>query len=573
MKYLLLFFTLLIAAFCNGQKQDYVWILGYNPGTIGPNHSVMDFDFNLAPPLISRRNKSSMDFSFVNASICDEDGNLMLYSNGKYIANSNDELIENGNGMNPGEVNPRVQGIQFLPGITDSINYYFNLSSVYDNQYGTLVNELYYSEINHTDLFPSGIVVQKNKLLLKDTLAKGKLISITHANGRDWWIIIPKFISNGYFTFLLSQSGVEGPFFQQIGKVMTERDNSGQAVFSPDGSKYIRYDIDNDLNIFDFDRCSGILSNPIHIPIHDLADTLNGGGGVAVSPNSRFVYVSSTMLAYRFDLWASDIAASKKVIAVYDGYQSPFGSTFYLAQLAPDGNIYLSCTNGENVLHIITNPDFEGLSRFRQHAVQLPTYNAFGLPNLPHYRLGPVDGSPCDTLGIDNIPLARFRQDIVDSSDLHTRFFTDLSAYEPTSWHWDFGDGQSSTTRYPLHTYSNSGSYEVCLTVANENGEDETCQVIAILVTATEEAASLSERAIRLFPNPVDEVLHVRRADIAADLVLELVDVSGRVLLYKRIAAGVSEATIDVHELEAGLYFCRRYADGVLMGVEKVVVL
>ncbi len=563
MRILILPLLLLVATTGFGQKHDYVWILGYS--TTDPDHSVMNFDFNVSPPLVSRRENSSMHFTFANATICDREGNLLFYSNGFSIANADDETIENGDGLNLSNLNSRSQGILLLPSDIDSVFYYFNVNTVEDNHYGALIDKFYFSEIHRTTMYPEGVVIVKNQLLIEDSLSAGGLTSVRHANGRDWWIMVPKFISNGYFSFLLTPKGIEEPFFQQIGKVMSWRDYSGQAVFSPDGSKYIRYDIDNDLNIFDFDRCSGVLSNPIHIPIHDLADTINGGGGVAVSPNSRFVYVSSTTLAYRFDLWASDIAASKKVIAEYDGFQSPFASTFYLAQLAPDGNIYLSCTNGVNVLHVITNSDFEGLSRFRQHAVPLPTYNAFGLPNLPHYRLGPIDGSACDTLGIDNIPLARFRYDVIDSSDLLTHFFTDLSAYEPTAWHWDFGDGSTSDSRYPLHSFPGPGSYEVCLTVSNANGADESCQTIDILLTATDEPAAYLERGIRLFPNPAREVLHLQRAELSAPLRMELVDISGRVLLQRTVAAGMAEATVEVSHLVPGLYFCRFYDRGVLI--------
>jgi PKD repeat protein len=31
--------------------------------------------------------------------------------------------------------------------------------------------------------------------------------------------------------------------------------------------------------------------------------------------------------------------------------------------------------------------------------------------------------------------------------------FTDQSTNSPTSWKWDFGDGTTSTTHNPLHTY------------------------------------------------------------------------------------------------------------------------
>jgi parallel beta-helix repeat protein len=45
--------------------------------------------------------------------------------------------------------------------------------------------------------------------------------------------------------------------------------------------------------------------------------------------------------------------------------------------------------------------------------------------------------------------------------------FTDISKGAPTEWKWDFGDGTTSTTRNPTHTYSTAGKYAVILTVRN----------------------------------------------------------------------------------------------------------
>lgn len=45
--------------------------------------------------------------------------------------------------------------------------------------------------------------------------------------------------------------------------------------------------------------------------------------------------------------------------------------------------------------------------------------------------------------------------------------FTDLSTGSPTSWLWNFGDGNSSTDRNPIHIYSNSGVYTVKLTISD----------------------------------------------------------------------------------------------------------
>jgi PKD repeat protein len=50
--------------------------------------------------------------------------------------------------------------------------------------------------------------------------------------------------------------------------------------------------------------------------------------------------------------------------------------------------------------------------------------------------------------------------------------FTDTSTGSPTSWAWNFGDGASSTSQNPSHTYTAAGTYAVSLTVANAAGSD-----------------------------------------------------------------------------------------------------
>ena len=48
--------------------------------------------------------------------------------------------------------------------------------------------------------------------------------------------------------------------------------------------------------------------------------------------------------------------------------------------------------------------------------------------------------------------------------------FTDLSTSGPTSWQWDFGDGNTSTSQNPSHTYDADGAYTVTLIVTNDQG-------------------------------------------------------------------------------------------------------
>lgn len=48
--------------------------------------------------------------------------------------------------------------------------------------------------------------------------------------------------------------------------------------------------------------------------------------------------------------------------------------------------------------------------------------------------------------------------------------FSDLSINGATSWLWNFGDGTTSTSQNPTHTYANEGSYTVTLTATNNFG-------------------------------------------------------------------------------------------------------
>jgi PKD repeat protein len=52
--------------------------------------------------------------------------------------------------------------------------------------------------------------------------------------------------------------------------------------------------------------------------------------------------------------------------------------------------------------------------------------------------------------------------------------FTDTSLNFPTSWLWDFGDGNTSTAQNPVHTYPVAGDYTVSLTAASTTGGSNT---------------------------------------------------------------------------------------------------
>ena len=53
-----------------------------------------------------------------------------------------------------------------------------------------------------------------------------------------------------------------------------------------------------------------------------------------------------------------------------------------------------------------------------------------------------------------------------------TIHFNDISTGNPTSWHWDFGDGNSDSVQFPTHCYQNAGTYSVSLIVSDGTDSD-----------------------------------------------------------------------------------------------------
>ncbi|MDX9694683.1 MAG: FISUMP domain-containing protein [Bacteroidales bacterium] len=63
--------------------------------------------------------------------------------------------------------------------------------------------------------------------------------------------------------------------------------------------------------------------------------------------------------------------------------------------------------------------------------------------------------------------------------------FTDLSEYLPSNWHWDFGDGETSTEQNPMHTFNHSGKFNVKLYTENQYGVDSIIKTNLIEVIDT----------------------------------------------------------------------------------------
>jgi len=64
--------------------------------------------------------------------------------------------------------------------------------------------------------------------------------------------------------------------------------------------------------------------------------------------------------------------------------------------------------------------------------------------------------------------------------------FRDLSSGNPTMWHWEFGDGQTSTAANPEHTYTTPGVYTVTLTASSQTSGSDTRQRTAYITVSSQ---------------------------------------------------------------------------------------
>jgi hypothetical protein len=346
----------------------------------------------------------------------------------------------------------------------------------------------------------------------------------------------------------------------------------GQSAFSPDGKHYAIYNTVSSvlgayIDLYDFDRCEGQFYN--HRQYHFLT---NGWGGAAFSPSSRYLYINYFTKAFQYDLEATDVWGSQIQVAEYDGFLDPFNTTFYNMQLAPDGKIYASSTGSVSSLHVIHNPDEPGFGcQYQQHGVELPTRNTFSMPTFPNYRLGPLDGSSCDTLGLDNLPIAWWRSE-QDTIDLLAVEFHDLSYYEPNSWEWSFGDpasglSNSSSERHPHHLFSTAGHYEVCLTVSNGNAINTLCRTLKLGNSLVENPEVLER--IQVSPNPFINRLRIALSTDLRSPIFRLYDQMGRLIREERLAFGITE--LETAALPKGIYFWEIRTAGELAKSGKII--
>ncbi len=570
----------------NAQNENANWLIGYKRGAQALDiiYQVTFNDTGIVEQKVIPFNGTSI-FEGNSATYSDpETGELLLFSNGMTIYNKDMEIIENGDDIYLTEFCKSLKDIKVgmsfpyktyfiaAPGDENRI-YFFN--SPINNDLSEYMDS-YYSIIKKDSMGKYHLLNPEDPIFYTKTKNHLMPMFIRHANGRDWWIICLG-LSGKIRFYLLDPTGVHYSHKQSVNVV-----TSGEKILKGSGGNFqlnstmLSYFVSGaasdtetypeNLVMMKFNRCTGMFYDFINQAIHK--DSLPTRRitenttipiplrSTATSPDGRYLFVTSAFDLYQFDLSKPNWYETRKnIYSVPDSIrgQNNSGFAIYSMVYGQDGRLYIPHTASDRWISVINKPYRRGkAAEFKFKAIRLPENMLYvcTTPSTVDFNMGSVDGSPCDTLGLDNEVKALFRHDIVDVKKGKVDF-CDLSEYHPTSWTWDFDDGTESQEQYPIHTYTEEGIYHVCLTASNINGSDTYCEDVVIDgLTAT---ISIAELQMKIYPNPTsDDVLHLLNPENVRGK-YAISDIQGKVIKIGELI-GSKKQSISLSGLSPAVY-------------------
>lgn len=176
----------------------------------------------------------------------------------------------------------------------------------------------------------------------------------------------------------------------------------------------------------------------------------------------------------------------------------------------------------------------------------------------------------------------------IDTSKSNLLFLINFSSNHPNhEYSWTFGDGGTGTGRTPSHQYEDYGKYEICLTVSDSvmgctstycdslgldsnsnvlkaNGYN--LRVIDGRPIGIEE--NILESQLSIYPNPVNEILHVNLPQTDLKISYRLFDMNGRSLQEGNLNGRTGQ--IDFNGLTSGIYLIQ-FTDGRNVAVKRAI--
>lgn len=370
---------------------------------------------------------SAMNTMEGSATISNENGELLFYTNGIDVWNRLHKKMPHGTGLLGDQ--STTQSAVIVPKPGSSSRYYIFAA---DDAGGP--NGLTYSEVDMTADNGNGDVVVANTRLV--TPITEKITAVYANNNKDIWVTVHHWGSNAFYNYKVTAQGVDKtPVISNTGMVIEGADNSGHYAgwmsISPNGQKLAVANGLLSVELFDFNAQTGIISNA------QIIKSPAKCYGVEFSPNSRLLYVTSENMLLQYDITGQDIPATQTIVGTIEAASS--------LKLTPNSKIFVVNKYLSKKLSVIRQPNVKGVGcEFVLETVDLGGKETFvGLPNFivePYYLFDIKAKTDCS--------------DSVVS-------FSAEGTLNADSVMWDFGDGNTSNDVTVNHEYAQSGTYIV----------------------------------------------------------------------------------------------------------------
>lgn len=391
--------------------------------------------------------------------VSDTAGRLMFYSDGTRVWTRRHQPMPNGTTL-AGDPSSTQSGI-VIPWPTRPSLYFIFTVDALENLY---IRGLSYSVVNMAANGGLGDVTTLNQTLQAGTAEK--VTAVRHSNGVDVWLIAHDIGNNQFLVYLITRNGVNPvPQRQGVGPAVMTGDIGYLKASSVGTRLAMATSVPGQLNMFRFDRSTGLISSPTRI-----SNQLTYG--IEFSPNGQLLYATSYTDAsiYQYDLSLPDanVAASRMAVGRSGGI------TNGALQIAPNGRIYLAQEFSQTISEI-AQPNVRGNGcQYRDRVIDLGGRDArLGLPNMfpavfsteTQYEIVASNGCVGDTIDFALEP-----QDSV----LNLRWTFD----DPSSGSNDRASGNPVS-----HVYRTAGSYEVRVTYRTRSGFDQERFITVVIGT------------------------------------------------------------------------------------------
>jgi len=390
-----------LAGFCQQENYNKQWVQGIPrtfKTTFTPTGPVNQFWDSL----------NLRYFTYGHSNICTGAGELLLATDGANIYGADGALIDNGDSIITGLAFGAlggfpVQSTIILP-LGDSIYYVFNTTHSDSNLFipNAPPDLVLYHVVDMKQNGYAGKVIKKNRVAVDSArLAASHMTAVRHGNGRDWWLVKQAAVTGGStnktYAFLVKQDTILGPYIQSYPNTANGilfGSWSGQSAFNNAGNKYVAVDYMRYLFMTDYDRCTGLFSNPqrLVVPMSFTGDSQPSGA--CFSPNDSFLYVCTFGTIFQYELNNPDSATAWVKVADADTISSYFHE-YVSISLGHDQKIYIgNHMNGGSTMSVINNPNAKGAAcDFCPKCLRFPKINGQDLgvtipPNMPNYALG-----------------------------------------------------------------------------------------------------------------------------------------------------------------------------------------